>query len=365
MITFDEFNDLLSPDNVSGADGTLAGLARTWMSSEGPMPTNRRESFDVDQWSSPSNAWRAAITRTGPNPVRHRIGLLETNYHLAVNQDAGVNNWQVFRHYDDVMGALADGLPYHQVLARAAGTAAVATQYNHRTNRFSDGRFFGNEDFARELHQLFFGILGDYDPEEHEIVTIRNTAKMLTDMEVAWIEETEDEGAHWDDTVTFGTEFHYPSSLEILGQEIAGATAEEMIDAVVEIAIDHAESLDNLPLIIVRFLADDVLDDVETAAIQEAWGEMESKNLLDFLRAYATSTTFHSPTRVHRWTSIERNMLLSNLITLTTDEAVLGLFDPNSQIRTEGVAIFRPLWNVFGGQTGLDATASGLVFREA
>lgn len=367
IITFAPFNQRISSGRDAGNNGTLAGMSAHWTadSSQNIMAPDHRESFSVNRWSGPERTWFAAMSRTGANPVRQRIGLFETNYHLSVNQDAEVNNWQMMRYYDDIMNAHNSRLPYEKVMAIAAQSAAVATQYNHRHNQFINARFEGNEDFAREFHQLFFGILGVNDPDHHELVTIRNTAKLLTDMPVERIGKTSSNNAHNSATVTFGDQYHYPGPLEILGGIIETNTAAPGIDRAAEIAITHPESMANLPLIVVKFLADDILDDTETEAIQAAWSSLESRSLLDFIRAYAISTTFHSPTRVKRWSSIERNVIISSLSTLTRDEVTRRFFDPSNQISEEGVRVFRPLKNVFGGQTGLDALASGDVFRAA
>ncbi len=364
MLTLDEHNPRLAP-GAATADGTLRGLADLWASDDGsnPVPSSRRGEYRVGAWGSPGRTWFTAVSGVGPNPVRQRIGLLETNYHLAVNQEVGVNNWQIFSYYDEIMEGLEAGLPYEQVLAVAAKSAAVATQYGHSANLFIDARFEGNEDFAREFHQLFFGILGVDDPEHHEFTTIRNTAKMLTHMLVDWIEDGED--SRLSDEVTFGVDYHYPSSLEILGVDIEGATAADKIDAAVEVAIAHPESLANLPLIIIRNLADDHLDETEAAAIQGAWDALAPKELLPFLQAYAVSTTFHSPTRVKHWSSIERHVKASHLIALTREAAIAGYYDARWPAWQEGARVFRPTRNVFGNQTGLDAAGSAMVFRSA
>lgn len=364
MITFRGTNERLSPrGDASPKFASLAALADHWSSSQSAVPADDRADYAKQEWSSPARVWGLAVSRTGLNPVRHRIGLFETNYHLAVNQDAGVNNWQMFRYYDDVMSALEQDVPYQGVLAVAAQSAAVAQQYNHKRNRFEDARFRGNEDFGRELHQLFFGILGVDDPEYHELTSVRNTSKALTDMPVERVGEGD--AAHDADVVTFGTEFHYPGALEVLGQSVDGTTAKEKIAGICAHAIAHRESLENLPVIIVRTLADDQLTPEKTATIRAAWAEMEPKSLLTFLRNYATSTTFHDVSRIKYWTSIERNLRNANSMTLSGEEAYAKYYDPAYQIQREGVRVFRPTRNVFGSQTGHDAIASGAVFREA
>ncbi len=368
MITLDDFNPKLSPTPPAGSAAALPGgglraLADHWAHRSTVVPEERRERYEVESWSSPSYTWFLAASRTGANPVRQRIGLLETNYHLAVNQDAGVNNWQVFRYYDDIMDSLAAARPYSEALTIAAQSAAVATQYNHKENRFVDGAFEGNEDFGREIHQLYFGILGAGDHEYHEVTTIRNSSKALTDMT---IERVGEEGSeHDDEVVTFGAAEHYPGALEIHHTQVEGPTAHEKIARIIELNMDHPETAENLPVIIIRSLADDNLTDDKIASIRAAWAAQSTENLLDFLRSYAISTTFHDASRVKYWSSIDRNLIASNRVTLNTAEAYAGYYDARSMVSREGVTVFRPIYNVFGGQTGLMAAASGAVFREA
>ena len=80
-----------------------------------------------------------------------------------------------------------------------------------------------------------------------------------------------------------------------------------------------------------------------------------TKNLLDFLRSYAISTTFHDASRIKYWTSIDRNLIASNRVTLSSGEAYAVFYDARYLASGEGVQMFRPVYNVFGAQTGLMA----------
>lgn len=368
MITFDTTNPYLSKadeyDRLDRYDATLTGLSSLWSgyNCSNKIPLDLRDYFEKDTYNSPARTWINAATKRGLNPVRQKIGLFETNYHLVVNQNAGVSNRQVYRYYDDIMTSLADHTYYQDVLSMAALSAAIAVQYNHRENIFIDARFEGNEDFAREFHQLFFGILGEYDPEYHELTTIRGTAKALTDMNVEWVKENDN--SFWSPDITYGTEFHYPGSLEILYQTIEGDTAKEKIENLSQYTIGHQESLDNLPVIFVRGLADDNLDDEKIEEIRAIWAGLENKDLLTFLRKYAVSTTFHNPTRVKYWSSIDRHLIITNLLTLNNLESYLGYYYPESYLKNEGFEIFRPINNVFGHQTGLEASDAPSLFKE-
>jgi hypothetical protein len=362
MLSFDEHNARLSPvgpeddDRLDTRDGTLRGLSDFW-SSDDPangMPAERREEFEVD--NRLSEVWATAATSRGLNPFRHRIGLWETNYHLAVNINAGVNRRQIARYYEDILGELAQGSAYQDVLTTAALSAAVATQYGHRQNRYRNGVCECNEDFAREYFQLFFGILGEDDPSYHETVTIKDMAAALTDMQVP----VEDDQLA--DYVIFGNAMHYPGTLEMLHEPIDGTTAQERLTALAPISIAHPESMASLPVMIVSGLADDEMTETKAEKIREVWADMPEKNLLTFLQDYATSTLFHSSHRVKLWTSPERQVLLTNLVTVKNEEVDLDLYNVDD-FEKEGVEIFQPTHNVFGSQTGKEAADSSDVLR--
>lgn len=382
MLTFDTVNDKVSPaasdaPEIAAANGSLRCLTGLFSvdSQDNPIPSGDRDGYAIDEYDAVPRTWGLAVRVRGLNPVRQRIGFFETNYHLAVSSNAGVTNRQLLAYYDGIMNDLAQGKPYHMVLTDAALSAAVARQYDHRNNVYQNGKFAGNEDFGREYHQLFFGILGDYDDaytgtmaDYHEKVTIPDTARALTDMQVSDTNELSD-------VVTFGTAEHFPGTLEILGINNTGTTARERFLALAPTPIAHAESLANLPIIIVRMLADDLLDPASSdpavlervAVVRDLWASMpnENKSLLEFLRKYAISSAFHNPTRVKYWTSIERNILVNNLTSLTNRDAYQNRYSTSSWISNEDVSPFRPSHDVFGGQTGIEAANTADVFRNA
>lgn len=361
MLTFDEHNAKLAPPAVADTDdlmsraGTLTELSRFWSSND---PANPVTDALRPYQAFPSVVWmRAAISR-GLNPFRARVGLWETNFHLAVNQRVGVTSAQVFRYYDDITSALGAARPYQTVLASAATSAAIARQYGHFENRWLNGTCYCNEDFAREYHQLFFGILGAYDPVRHETITIKNTAAALTDMRLAFDPVQMD----FVDTLVFGTEFHTPGPLEILRATNVGANARERIDALSDVAIVEQESLDALPLMIIRGLADDDLDAREIEALRRAWRSMPQKSMLEFLRAYAISDLFHSASRSRLRTSVDRLLTLTTRATLANRDNYLEIYTPYD-LADEDVQPFAPRHNVFGDATGAEAADSSAVFR--
>jgi len=310
---------------------------------------------------------RLATTR-GFNPFRQRIGHWETNYHLAVSNDpsdGNVNPRQITRYYDDIMNAHESGVPYQQVLAIAAKSAAITEQYGHTNARWDATRgvcLTCNDDFAREIHQLFFGIFGFEDPEgglsHHEEVTIPQSSLMLTGITIpringitGWVTEA-------------STENHHQRSLNILNQTITGSTAAEKIDNLVEFSIVHPESEDNLPIIIISGLADDKLSDASIELLRNSWKSMgANKQFLDFIRAYAISTLFHSAEQAKYLTSVERLIYLANKVNLSNTESLIDRFDLDGRILNEDIIIFRPAHVVFGGQTSIQASDSGLVFE--
>ncbi len=375
MFTFDQHNPLLSPtgpddyDRLDTKDGTLAGLAQFWASDTADNGINIPDRVKYDELTEAVSflggrvaqlTWARAATSRGLNPFRHKVGLWETNYHLATNRVV-VPVRAMINYYDTIMAALEAGLPYQNVLAEAAKSAAVAIQYGHRNNVYVNGECQCNEDFAREFHQLFFGILGagDVPLNYHETVSIKNTALALTDMNVG----SNGELGGFASEVTFGTEKHTPGALEILHVSIEGVNAAERIDNLVQVAIEHPESLNNLPVKIIGGLADDNLTEDKKDKVRRAWNSMTEKNLLDFLRAYAVSTLYHDSSRIKYRTSIDRQLLIANLVTLNNEEGYLDLYNPMVAYGSEGVRAFFPINNVFGGQTGEEASTSPLVFH--
>lgn len=369
MLTFDSYNPKLSPtvdaDVINSSDRSLQGLSALWSSDRSPAPADMREWFAIESWNGPMRTATLAAGMPGINPVPHRITLWELNYHLVANVEADVWQRHIAYYYDTVRASLAARDPYQKTLALAAESVAIAQQYKHFRNFYDIGDdglgiFSGNEDFAREFHQLFFGILGtrlssDLENNYHEVVTIKNTAKLLTDMTV--VEEDDLE-------LTFGTARHHAAPLEIMHRSIAGETARDKIRALAEIDIRHPESLDNLPVMIISGLANDNLTAENMAELRAYWASMVKKDLLQFLRAYAISQQFHSPERVKHWTAFERNRLYANLLTHNQLEAYADFYDAGGITEwQDGYRLFAPEHNVFGHTTGLETNQSGDRFR--
>ena len=396
MLTFDEHNLLLSPLAVGETytetatdHGTLTDFVG-WISNDAstlPIPLGSfRNGFSTDS-SNFDDGFNRMITIRGLNPFRQRIGFWETNYHLATNLSASVSRPQMALYYDLIMQAHESGVPYHEVLGVAAKSAAAAMQYGHRNNEwnFSTEECECNDDFAREIHQLYYGIFGLGDPN-HEDVTIPETAKMLTDMPVPFIS-----GFGFQLTVNFETDDHYPGietspesgvfshTVDIFDQNIFvptfGLDAEEKIDNLMPVSILHPESLQNLPVMIISVLADDNLDEARKDQLRTAWAALgNNKSFLDYIQAYAVSSLFHSPNQFKFFTTHERALYLANKHNLDILESLYGgagVSGGGRAGRTVGSIVsednagefFRPLHNVFGGQSSFEASDSALSFE--
>ncbi len=362
MLIFEPKNELLSPSPYSLPNTTsLERLAKFWNTANYVKP-EVRDRFETTpvSWGAPTVGWMMAVLNRGLNPFVHRVGLWETNYHMSVSQASGVYPLAMLSHYDSIMGLHSDNRSYEQVIAQGAKNAAVAYQYGHNRNIFKDGVFRGNEDFAREYHQLFFGILGEYDHNYHESTTIPNTARALTDMQASW--RSAEEGGP-ERKITFGVDKHYSSDLEILNTTISGYKADIKIDEIAMNAIVHEESLQNLPVMIISHFADDNLSPASIARIRNSWAMMSVKRLLPFLQAYAVSTDFHSPSRIKYASSIQRMMTTMNLLTIDNEENGYMFYYPSWELSKENIRVFSPTHAVFGNQTGLEASDNGNIFR--
>lgn len=359
-----EFHPKLSPVQLAGAtgeQGTLKGLSDFWSSNhpENRIHKDSRNSFSLDTWRSPERIWVRAAHTPGLNPVRQKIGLYLTNYHLAVNENAGVNRHQMVAYYDDLMNAVAADRPFEEVLTIAAAHAATAVQYNHRENTLKEGIFRGNEDFAREYFQLFFGILTsqDGDDDYHENTTIPNMARLLTEM---YPEERTGAAS----SRMIYEQAKNATAPKVIHQDIYGNNALERLKNLAPHAIEHPDSLSNLPIMIVRWLADDTLADYpeRQQRIRDYWASLETKNLMTFLKGYTTSTDFHTPERVKYYSTFDRSLILTNRMVTDVMDAVHNHYDPQGSINSSGFEVFRPHHDVFGAQTGEDAYASSEYF---
>lgn len=347
---------------VHAGSGRLRDLSDFWSSDHSDNPVigeSARNALSVDHWRSPSRVWVRAAHTPGLNPVRQKIGLFLTNYHAAVNEEAGVNRHQILDYYDTLMDAVGQERPFEEVLTLAAAHAAVAVQYNHQHNRFENGNYRVNEDFAREYFQLFFGILTDRygDDDYHENVTIPNMARLLTEM------RPEERNGDPSTRMVF-ERYKTASASEVLHRQISGSNAWERLQNLAPHAIEHPDSLHNLPVLIIRGLADDKLMDYpeRKERLRHAWEAMPEKNLMAFLRHYAISTDFHTPERVNYLNTFDRWLILANRMVTDVEDATLDIYGPGRGISHSGFEVFRPHHDVFGSQTGEDAYTSSEYF---
>ncbi len=362
MLTFEPKNKLLSPSAyILPNTVSLERLAKFWNTAK-YVKSEKKKYFETkpNSWATPSYSWIMAVMSRGLNPFVHRVGLWETNYHMSVSQESGVYPLPMLTYYDTIMQQLRDNRSYEQVMASGAKSAAVAFQYGHNYNSYKNGLFRGNEDFAREYYQLFFGILGNYDHNYHENTTIPNTARALTDMKALWHPIAEGGPER---KITFGTAEHYSADIDILKTTVSGYRADVKLDAIATEAIEHAESLNNLPVMIIKHFADDTPSAGTINRARSSWAMMPQKRLLPFLWAYAVSTDFHNPARIKYANSIQRLVTTINLMTIDNDENGRMLYNANWELSKEDIRPFRPVHAVFGHQTGVEASDNGNIFR--
>lgn len=392
MLTFEVVNQKLSPVQDATADygGSLEALQAFWSSDNPDNPTrpDKRGAYSVVKANGNlsggnlQNTWIAAVNKRGLNPFRQKVGLWLTNYHMAVNLQGGKPPL-IREHYDSALLALEQVADFADVLAVGAASAAVAREYGHQNNVYipANNLFIGNDDFAREFHQLFFRILGTTeDPDYHENVTIEHTAWTLTGMQIDkepnaygssssndWWVAPIDFSDHADATGRNISNIsrHYPGELEVLNSTIDGISAEEKIFSLAQVAINHPESLDNIPVAVIDFFADDNLSEDKIQAIREAWRSMQPKDLLAFLQDYAVSTVFHRNDTYKYRTAFSRNMTIYNLNSVDNEESYANSYSPKGTMSAEGAEVFEPAHDVFGAQTGLDAANSPDLFKNA
>ena len=416
MLTFDAVNLKLSPaqDGITSYAASLETLQNFWQSSArdnfmyiptlgidlrsrvnllSPVATNGSRTLN---YTSLPNTWLSSMSKRGINTFRQKIGFWLTNYPLAISLGAESSNPVMLRKlYDDVTSVLEKGGNYEEVLATAAASASVAVQFGHRNNVFDNAtkKFLGNDDFAREFHQLYFGIFGERENgvgaidlayrTYHENITIPFTARLLTGMKVdheqnafgsteQYFRENINFNDYVDSTGTRINNFtnHYrQTGLEILETPIpSGNSAKEGIANLAKVAITNAESLRNLPVDIVQSLADDNMDEPKKTVIRDEWARMANKNLLTFLRNYAISTTFHSFSRFKYQTAADRNLIIYLQNTIDNKESYFNTTAMPStlnNITLEGGRLFYPAHGIFGGQTGVDAAVNTDVFKIA
>ena len=386
MLTFDPVNPKLSAPEDGSANyaGSLVALQDFFSGNDADNPTRKdlRVSFNSVNLlgglvgGAYKRAWWQAVATRGVNPFLHRMAFYLTNHHAT--QEMSKTGISLMRYYyDDTLAALSFGDSLTDILIRMSQSGALAQAYGHSNNRMMDGEFHGNDDFARELHQLVFRIMGETeDTDYHENVTIENTARALTGMGIdkavmkpmtgGWADFV-DPIDFTDHTDSIGRTLkndsqHHHDCVEVLHEQVCGPTAFEKIDAVGRVAINHPESLRNIPATIVGFLADDNLTEDKIDVLEAEWTAMPEKDLLAFVRAYAVSTLFHSASRMKYWNSFDRRMILHNLNTLDNEDHNARGINMMGFAGAEGADVFDPANQVFGAQTGREVATSPQLF---
>lgn len=397
MLTFDVNNELLSPAQDGSAEkcGSLAELQDFWSSDD---PENPMTYYDRSRYSTLSSkqqfseanlqrTWSKMITTRGCNPFLHKMALFLTNYHASIHISS-VRVGLMRDYYDDYLAALASGAKFIDIMTVGASHAAVARAYGHQDNKVKNGVFQGNEDFAREYLQLFFGIPGtSEDSDYYETISVKNNGLLLTGMNIDKVDgaygsvssgdwyvapidftdHVDDLGRSiWNSTWHYQSDLGVGSCLEILHAEICGATAEEKLNQLGVVAGNHPESMANVPVSLVTFFADDNLAADKIDQIRGSWAAAKF-NLLKFMQKYAISEAFHSEGTFKFFTAFDRNLIAQNVNTLDNEEnfAKPAFWSPYGRMSSQGVKVFEPIRNVFGHQTGIDAANNSFIFKDA
>ena len=398
MLSFDFNNEKLSPseDSSSNHASSLEELQNFWGGNDpfNPMRWDKRRFYSTltsningDTIVNGGNLERTfsqAVATRGLNPFLHKVAFYLTNYHMSIS----IRNTRpalIRNYYDVLMGALTSGKNFVEVATAGAKSAAVTRAYDHDFNEYHNDimEFEGNDDFAREYFQLFFRIQGETeDHDYHEQVTIENNAHLLTgmrldrepnaygstnvnDWRIAPIDFTDHVDGMGD--LHYNQTLHHGNCLEILHQTICGANAAEKLEALAPHAASHIESLNNIPVNVVNFFADDNLTDDKIESIQASW-RSAGFDLLKFIRAYAISTAFHSADTYKLRSSFDRALSLFNTIVLDNQEVFLGLEYWKSTERwlgEQGLSVFAPIKDVFGHQSGLQAVTNPNIFKQS
>lgn len=392
ILTFDFNNEQLSPSEDATADycHSLVALQDFWGSDNPDNPLRYDDRFRYSHLGNGTNlrddnyqrTYSLAVSTRGCNPFLYKTAFYLSNYHGSIHE-RNAGDALIRDYFDDYMLVLNSGASLVEVLTSGATHAAVARAYRHDGNRVkSNDDFVGNEDFAREYLQLFFGILGTtIDSEYYETTMIKNNARVLTGMAIDQNDTNfgSDDGSDWylspiifsnhvDQRGNNKNNFsnHNAGCLEVLYTDICGTTADEKLQALGPVAAEHEEYLDNTPVKIINFFADDNLDENKIAQIRTSFAD-SNNDLLAFLQAYAASTAFHDESTFKYFTAFDRNLNIQNANFLTNE----GIFttkywrNAHDRMRRQGMEIFRPIRNVFGHQTGVDALNNPFIFRDA
>ena len=405
ILTFAAVNNKLSPpdggDDTDLHCGSLADLQGFWSSNEPGNVMNYSDRYRyavLNSNATPSlstgnlqRTWTKAISTRGCNSFLHKMALYLTNYHASISVHktrAGL----IRDYYDNILAGLQNGANFVELMTIAATDAALARAYGHQYSRYRDSTdtFYGTDDFAREFHQLLFRIQGvTEDPDYHEDTTIEHSAWMLAGMDLDrnvgaydsansgdWYIGPLDFSDHHDLYTTpryvdnFTNHYHADlganSCLEILHEQICGANAGEKIAALAQVAGAHPESMENVPVSIIDFFADDNLSQAKIDAIRGSWAAANF-DLLAFMRRYAASKQFHSTDTFKYKTAFDRNLTIQNANTLDNEE-VFGrqYYDsPLGRMAGQGAEVFEPAHDVFGGQTGFQAANNRYIFKSA
>jgi len=309
------------------------------------------------------------MDNTNYNSFRLKLGLWEVNYHQVINSmiDA-LFSLNVYNYFDNIAEGIEHNINYEKILAASAISTPIMLMYGQTSNKYVNEKFNVNDDFARELHQLFFGILGDGYNKYYENITIENTAKILTGMRQSYKSYTTISGTKTINAPTYNIEEtpekHFIGSLNILGEEISQSSIKEAIDKIAHVAIRKNESMTNLPIMIINGLADSNIEknkENRQRAMNEWKANIENIDILKFIQSYAISYEFHSEKRFRTLSSLDRLAKTYNLLNFEGKKP----YKYNTitvELKKENYQLFFPAKGVFGNLTGEDIKTNSTVF---
>jgi hypothetical protein len=309
------------------------------------------------------------MDNTNYNPFRLKLGLWEVNYHQVINSmiDA-LFSFNVYHYFDNIVDKIEDNVNYEKILASSAISSPIMLMYGQTSNKYINNEFNVNDDFARELHQLFFGILGDGYKEYYESVTIENTAKILTGMQKQNEVYTSINGEKTAGAPSYNIqevpEEHFVGNVNILGESINQASIRGAIEKIAEVAIRKNESMTNLPLMIINGLADSNIEkniEIRQRAMNEWEQNIENADILKFLQSYAISYEFHNEERFRTLSSLDRLAKTYNLLNFEGKKPY-RYYKLTAELKKENYQLFYPAKGVFGNLTGEDIKTNSTVF---
>jgi len=306
---------------------------------------------------------------TNFNPFILKLGLWETNYHQVLTGAIDLLYiYDNYEYFDTIMDGIRNNLEYQTIMAHSAASSSILIMYNQLNNIYKKNtdELLVNDDFGREFNQLFFGILGEDDLVYYENKTIESTSRILTGFKLSFRalkDETSGETTGGRTFYPSATSFHFNQPVEANGQIIDNPDFKTGLSNLADVNINVEESLRNLPIIIIKGLADDEieLNENKKETVINAWKNMPNKNILEFIQNYAISNCFHSKDRVKYLSVLDKYYKIYNLLNFE-DNVASSYGNIIYYLKEENYVIDIPAKGVFGNWTGEDVKNNTNVF---